>query len=245
MQLQVGAHHDDRAARVVHPLAQQVLAEPALLALQHVGQGLQRPVARPGDGAAAAAVVNEGVHRLLQHALLVPHDDVRRAQLQEPLQPVVPVDHPAVEVVQVRGGEPPAVQLHHGPQLRRDDGHYLQYHPLGPVPELRNASTTSRRRIARIFRWPRRFQLLPQVLRQLVQVDLLQQLLDGFRTHAGLEGVTVLLPVLPVLVLRQQLLFLQRRSPGIDDDVGGKVYHLFQGPGRHVQQQAPSGTECP
>ena len=37
---------DDRTARVVDALAEQVLAEPALLALQHVGERLQRAVAR-------------------------------------------------------------------------------------------------------------------------------------------------------------------------------------------------------
>ena len=36
VQLEVRADHDDRAARVVDALAEQVLAEPALLALQHV-----------------------------------------------------------------------------------------------------------------------------------------------------------------------------------------------------------------
>ena len=35
---QVRAHHDDRTAGVVHALAEQVLAEPALLALEHVGK---------------------------------------------------------------------------------------------------------------------------------------------------------------------------------------------------------------
>ncbi|CVM13872.1 Uncharacterised protein [Streptococcus pneumoniae] len=38
VQLELGTHHDDRAARVVHALAEQVLTEPALLALEHVGE---------------------------------------------------------------------------------------------------------------------------------------------------------------------------------------------------------------
>ncbi len=37
VQLERGADDDDRAARVVDALAEQVLAEAALLALQHVG----------------------------------------------------------------------------------------------------------------------------------------------------------------------------------------------------------------
>jgi len=66
VQLQLGTDHDDRAARVVDALAQQVLAEAALLALQHVGQRLQRTLVGAGDHAAAAAVVEQGVDSFLQ-----------------------------------------------------------------------------------------------------------------------------------------------------------------------------------
>ena len=45
VQLELRADDDDRAGRVVDALAEQVLAEPALLALDHVGQRLQRAVA--------------------------------------------------------------------------------------------------------------------------------------------------------------------------------------------------------
>ena len=123
VELEGRADDDDRTARVVDPLAQQVLAEPALLALQHVGEALERAVARPGDRTAAAAVVEQGVDGLLEHPLLVVDDDLGRAEVEQPLQPVVPVDDPAVEVVQVRGGEPATVELDHRAQVGRDDRH--------------------------------------------------------------------------------------------------------------------------
>ena len=105
VQLELRADDDDRAARIIDPLAQEVLAEAALLALQHVGERLQRPLVGAGDDAAAPAIVEQRVDRLLQHALFVAHDDVGRAQLDEPLQPIVAVDDAAIEVVQIRGGE--------------------------------------------------------------------------------------------------------------------------------------------
>ena len=74
-----------RTAGIVHALAQQVLAEAALLALQHVRKALQRAVVGARHRAAAAAVVDQGVHGLLQHALFVAHNDVGRAQLQQAL----------------------------------------------------------------------------------------------------------------------------------------------------------------
>src|SRR5689334_6839981 len=136
VQAQRRAGHDDRAARVVDALAQQVVAEAALLALEHVAQGLQGAVARARDGPAAAAVVEQGVDGLLQHPLLVVDDDLRRAEVQEPLEAVVPVDDAAVEVVEVGGREAAAVQLDHRAQLRRDDRDRLQDHHLRAVARV-------------------------------------------------------------------------------------------------------------
>src|SRR6478609_8845145 len=49
----------------------------------------ERPVARARHGAPAAAVVEEGVDRLLEHPLLVVHDDLGGAEIEQPLQAVV------------------------------------------------------------------------------------------------------------------------------------------------------------
>src|SRR5207247_10044949 len=49
VELELRAHDDDGTPRVVDALAEQVLAEPALLALQHVGQALEPMVPGAGD----------------------------------------------------------------------------------------------------------------------------------------------------------------------------------------------------
>ncbi len=133
VQPQGGADDDDRTAGVVGALAEQVLAEPALLALEHVGERLERAVARAGDRPAPAAVVEQGVDGLLEHALLVVDDDLRRAQVEQSLQPVVAVDDPAVEVVEVGGGEAATVELDHRAQLGRDHRHDVEDHGLRVV----------------------------------------------------------------------------------------------------------------
>ena len=117
--LQFGAYHNHRASAVIDALAQQVLAEAPLLASQEVGQRLELVVMTALDGPSAAPVVYQGVHRFLQHPLLVANDNLRRAKVHEPFQPVVPVDDAAVEIVQVAGGEPAAVELNHGAQFGR------------------------------------------------------------------------------------------------------------------------------
>src|SRR6202008_4180081 len=65
VELQLGADDDDRTAGVVTALAEQVLAEPALLALQRVAQRLERTVVRTAQHAAATAVVEQRVHGFL------------------------------------------------------------------------------------------------------------------------------------------------------------------------------------
>src|SRR5205085_4243244 len=110
VQLELRTSHDDRAARIIDALAEQVLAEAALLALEHVAQGLQRTLVGARDRASAAAVVEQCVDRLLEHSLFVADDDVRGAKLDEPLETVVAVDDSAREVVEVGRREAAAVQ---------------------------------------------------------------------------------------------------------------------------------------
>src|SRR3546814_11094402 len=88
---------DLRAARIIDALAEQILAEATLLALEHVRQRFQRTLVGARDRATAAAVVEQRIDGFLQHALFVADDAVRRAQLHQPLQAVVAFDTAAVE----------------------------------------------------------------------------------------------------------------------------------------------------
>ena len=89
-------------------------------------------VAGAGDRPAAAAVVDQRVTGFLEHPLLVADDDLRGAQLEQSLEPVVAVDDAPVEVVQVGGREAATVELDHRAQVRRDDRQDRQDHPVGP-----------------------------------------------------------------------------------------------------------------
>ena len=188
VQLQVRAGHDHRAPGVVDALAEQVLAEAALLALEHVGQALQRTVARPGDRTPAAAVVEQSVDGLLQHALLVVDDDLRRAEVEQPLEAVVAVDHAAVQVVEVGGGEAATVELHHRAQLRRDHRHRVEHHHLRLVAGLDergdDLQALDRTRLLLAFAG---LDLVLELDPFGVEVDLLEQVAHGFGAHAAAE----------------------------------------------------------
>ncbi len=152
VEFQFRTDDDDRTAGIIDAFAEQVLAETAALALEHVAERLERTIARAGDGTAVAAVVEERIDRFLQHALFVADDDVRRLELQEVLEPVVAVDDAAIEIVQIGGREPAAFERNERTQIRRDDRAALR------GPSIRDAicaeakPCTSFRRLASFLR---------------------------------------------------------------------------------------------
>ena len=83
VQFEVRADDDNGTSGVVNALAEKILAEAPLLAFEHVGNAFEGTVARAGDGAAVAAIVEQSVDSFLQHALFVVDDDVGRLHLHE------------------------------------------------------------------------------------------------------------------------------------------------------------------
>ena len=241
-----GTDDDDRAARIVDALAEQVLAEAALLALQHVGERLQRALVGARDDAAAAAVVEQRVDRLLKHALLVADDDVRRAQLDQPLQAVVAVDDAAVEIVQVRRREAAAVQRHERTQVRRDHRNDGQDHPFGLVAGLQEGldDLEALHQLLRLQLRGGGGDLLADVGRDLLEVELLQDLADRLGADHRRERILAVLVLrAQVLVLREELTVLERRQAGIDDDVGLEVEDALEVLQRHVEQQTDAARQ--
>jgi hypothetical protein len=240
VELELRPDHDHRAAGVVDPLAEQVLAEASALALDHVGEALERALVGAGHRLPAAAVVEQAVDGFLQHALLVAHDDVRRLELEQPLQPVVAVDHAPVEVVQIGGREPAAVERHQRAQIRRQHRQHLEDHPLGLDPRLveRLQHLEPFRDLLDLGVGAGGLQLLPELRDLGVDVERAQQLADALRAHAGGEIIAVLLDLGEIVVLGQELAAIERRHPRLGDDVGLEVEHALDVAERHVQNHA-------
>jgi hypothetical protein len=243
-QLELGADDDHRAARVVDTLAEQVLAEAALLALEGVGERLERAVVEPLQHPAAAAVVEQGVDRLLQHALLVAHDDVGSAQLEQLLQPVVAVDDAAVEVVQGPDvAKPAAVERHQGAQLGRDDRDDVEDHPLRAVAALAEG-VDDLQPLRRLEPADLRVVGLhddAQLFGELVDVDARQQLLDRLGAHARLEGaVAVLVAQLAVSAPRPPARARELGVTRVDDDVALEVEDALE----VTAERGRAGARC-
>ncbi len=240
MQLEFGADHDHRTAGIVDALAEQVLAEPALLALEHVGERLQRPLVGAGDDAPAPAVVEQRVDRLLQHALFIADDDVGRAQFHQPLQAIVAVDDATVEVVEVGGGEAPAVERHQRPQVRRNHRHLGQDHPLRLVARV-HESLDDLQPLGETLGLEfalRLGDLDLEVLGDLLQVHALQNLADRLRAdHRGEAVLAVFVERAQKIVLAQKLAILERRQARVEHDVGFEIEDALEVLQRHVEQK--------
>ena len=244
--LKLRSDDDYRTAGVVHPLSEQVLTEAPLLSLEHIGERLQGPVSGACDRAAPAAVVDQSVHRLLQHSLLISHDDLGRSELQKTRETIVSVDDPPVEVIQIRGRKAAAVQLHHRAEIRRNHREIRENHPLRPVPggaegfhyleALHDAGSLLPGGLV---------ELRAKIRILLLEIDGAEKLQHGLRPHAGAEGsAAVLLQRVPVLLLGEDLLILEPRIHRIQHDIGGEVEHSLQNPGADVQDQSHPGGDA-
>src|SRR3989344_1934446 len=104
VKLQVGTHDDDRAARVVDALAEQVLTEVALLTLQIVGEALQGAMLgwrerTSGGTTLTDRVVDKRINGLLENTLLIAEYYLRRMDIDKFAQAIVAVDDPTIEIV--------------------------------------------------------------------------------------------------------------------------------------------------
>ena len=208
---------------------------------------LERALVGAGDGLAAAAVVEEGVDRLLEHAALVADDDLGRVELEQALQAVVAVDDAAVEIVEIAGREPAAVERHERAEIRREHRDHRQHHPLGPVAALAEGldDLEALGELLPLRLAGRLAHLVAEQLGERVHVDLLEHLEDGLAAHAGRElVVAVLLDELQVALLAEQIAPLETGLLRIDDDVRLAVEDLLEILQRDVEHVADAARQA-
>ena len=117
MQTQGWANGNHGTTGVVNAFTQQVLTETTAFTFNHVCQRLQRTLVSTSHRFTATAVIEQRIHRFLQHAFFVTHDDFWRFQLQQTLQTVVTVDNAAIQVVQIGSGKAATIQRHQWAQF--------------------------------------------------------------------------------------------------------------------------------
>ncbi len=174
-------------------------------------------------------------------------DDVRGLQLHQVAQPVVPVDDPAVEVVQVGRGEAAALQRDERAQVRRDHGQHLEDHPLRAGPRVDEAldHLQALRELLLDLLGAGGAHLLVQLGDRGREVHLAERVAHGLAAHLGDEGVVaVLVERLAVLGVGEELLHLERRLARVDHHVVLVVDHALERAGGHVEEQAEAARHA-
>ena len=240
-ELELGTDDDHGTAGVIHAFAEQVLTEATLLALEHVRERLQWTIAGAGDGTTMTAVIEKGVNRLLEHALLVVDDDVGRLELHQVPQTVVAVDDAAVEIVEVGGGETAPFERNKRTQVGRDNGQHLKHHPLGAglgVDEALNDLETLRELLFDLLRLGGAHLFL-KLGDGRIEVHEFETLANGFGAHLSDERiVTVFVECLAIFGVGEELFGFERGLARIDDHVVLIVDNALEGAGGHIEQEA-------
>ena len=243
---QLGPHHHHRTAGIVNALAQQVQAETALLAAEHIGERLQRTIAVAAYRRGAFGIVKQRIHRFLKHALLIAENHFRRLDVHQLFQAIIANNHPAVEVVQVAGGKAAAFQRHQGAQFRRNDRNHIQHHPLGlvlilaifPGTEGFHHFQTFERILLFLLRFFR-FEGMAQFFCQGFHIDQAQHRADPFPPHHRQEFIGMIIGQfqlfhaqtvhhLHILVFQQKVAGFIAGIPRLNNHVRFVINNLFQ-----------------
>ncbi len=240
MQLERRTHHDHRTARIVNALTEQVLTETTALTLDHVSERLQRTLVRAGHCLTATTIVEQRIDGFLQHPLFVADDDLRRLQFEQTFQPVVTVDHAAIQVVQVRRSETATVERHERTQFRRQHRQHFQHHPVRlDARTLECLEHFQALRVLLDLRFRTRvLEFGAQHFDLFVDVDCAQQFTHAFRAHLGTEFVAVFFNLVVVILFRHDLPRFQRRHARFDHHVRFEIQHAFDVAQRHVEHHA-------
>ena len=243
--LQFGAYDDNRTGGVVDALTEKVLTEAALLALERVGERLERTVGVGLYGRRLARVVEQRVDSFLEHALLVAENHLGSLDFDEALEAVVADYDATVEVVEVGSGEAAAVEGHERTQVGRNHGHGLENHPFGLVTVGRRAERLDHLKALERFGLALLRAIfvggVAQSVAELVEVDVGEEVENGLGTHLGhkLVGVVVgelavalgqTLDEFEVVFLGEEVHFLELigERTGVEHDVALIVYHCVE-----------------
>src|SRR4029077_14409867 len=247
VEFQFRADHDDGTAGVVHALAEEVLAETPLLSLERVAEGLEGAVVGCAQDVTAAAVVKQRVDGFLKHALFVAHDDVRRAQFHELLQPVVAVDDAAIEVVQIGSGEATAVERHQRAQLRRKNRNHVENHPLRLVAALAEGfeNFEALGELDALLQRRIHLHLFAELFGELVHFDAAEQFLDSFRAHLGGELARIFFLQFAIFVFEQDFPFAENGDfARVHNDESLEIENALEIAHGNVQQVADAAGQA-
>ena len=178
----------------------------------------------------ATAVVEQRVDRLLQHAFFVTNNDTRSVQLDQLLETIITVNHPAIEIVQIAGCEITVFERHQRTQIRRNDRHGGHDHPLRIVAGILELFSQFQTLddLFDLLLGARRREFFAQFADHTIGIEMADQFLRRFSAHHGFEVVAVFLLRFTILFFREHFHVLKRSGARISNDVFLEVDDLLQ-----------------
>ena len=191
--------------------------------------------------APVTTIVEQRINGFLQHAFFVAHDDVRRTQLNQALQAVIPVDHTAIQIVQIRCCETAAIERNQRTQLRWDDRDHIEDHPFRTRAgfDERLDDFQALHILLALGLGVRLLEVNAQPCALALKIDRHQHILEGLGADLGGEGlVAEFFLFFEIVLFRQERVLLQIGQTGFRDDVILKVEHPLEITQRVVEQHA-------
>ena len=200
---QFRTYDDYRTSRVVNTFTQQVLTETSLFTFQAVRQWLQRAVGICLHSTWLTWVIKQRIDRFLKHTFFITQNHFRSLDFNQSFQTVITDNHTTIKVVQVRCSKTTTIQRNQRTKFGWDNRYDTYNHPFRFV-----ASTWCTER----FYYLKTFQSLiltllwsivtctvTQFVRQSIQVQTSQQIIDSFSTHLSDEFVWII--ILKILIV--------------------------------------------
>ena len=96
MQFEFRTDDNNGSAGIVNAFAEEILTESALFALEHVRKRFKRTIARAGDRATSAAIIDKGINSFLQHTFFIANDDIRSFEFEKAEEAIITIDNAAI-----------------------------------------------------------------------------------------------------------------------------------------------------
>ena len=244
VELELRSNHDHGTTGVVHALTKEILTETSALTLKHVGKRLESTVAGPGHGTSVTPVVEKGIDRFLQHALLVSDNDFRSLQLHQVTETIVPVDDTAIEIIQVGSRKAATFQRHQRTKVGRNDRENRHDHPLGTRVRLEESAgeLEALGQLLAVLLRTSRFHGLLKLNDEFFKVGLAQEITNRLGTHSGAEGfVTIILLGVTEFILGKELASLKRSLARLGHKVVLIVNNTLKFTRSHVEDKPDTG----
>ena len=145
----------------------------------------------------------------MKHALLITQNHIWSLYLNQSFETVITDNNAAVEIIEVRSSETTTIQWYQRTQLRRSNRHSLKNHPLRTVLTL--AGTESLyylQTLECLLTTLNRSRFIcssTQLIRQLIQIDGGQKVIDSLSTHLHYNFIRI-------CILQQIILFWDQIS---------------------------------